>query len=105
MVSHLPYRVTDHVLPPLENRKEVGKPLDLGEPKMRLRTIQQHLADRGDCRYGLRGLKCHLANDETLYRILDSRWGESCLMVRIIPAVNWDAYLAADDAECLRVGG
>ncbi len=47
------------------------------------RTIQQQLARRHDCRYGLRGLKCHLAGDDTPYRILGSDWGENCLLVQI----------------------
>ena len=34
-------------------------------------TIQQQLARRHDCRYGLRGLQCRLAGDDTPYRILD----------------------------------
>ena len=62
---------------------------------MAKRTIQQQLAKRHDCRYGLRGLQCHLAGDEAPYRILESEWGENCLQLRIVPAAQWDAYQAA----------
>ena len=72
---------------------------------MAKRTIQQQLAKRHDCRYGLRGLQCHLAGDEAPYRILESEWGENCLQLRIVPAAQWDAYQAASEAELLRVGG
>jgi hypothetical protein len=72
---------------------------------MSKRTIQQQLTKRHDCRHGLRGLKCLLVGDTTPYRILESEWGENCLLLRLVPAVQWDAYQAASDAESIRVGG
>ncbi len=68
-------------------------------------TIQQELARRHDCRYGLRGLQCRLAGDEAPYRILESDWGKDCLLLRIVPAERWDAYQAASEAETIRCGG
>ena len=62
-------------------------------------TIQQELARRHDCRYGLRGLQCHLAGHDTPYRILGSDWGKDCLLLRVVPAEQWDAYQAASEAE------
>ena len=68
-------------------------------------TIQQQLARRHDCRYGLRGLQCHLAGDEAPYRILGKRLGQ-----RLPAAANRSRRAvgrlqAASDAELLRVGG
>lgn len=68
-------------------------------------TIQRQLKRRGDCRYGLQGLRCHLDGQPSQYRILESYWGETSLMLRILPVENWDGYQAASDAEWERVGG
>jgi len=68
-------------------------------------TIQQQLAKRHDCRYGLRGLQCHLAGHEAPYRILESEWGKDCLLLQIVPTERWGAYNAAADAELLCIGG
>jgi hypothetical protein len=69
-------------------------------------TIQQQLKRRNDCYYGLSGLRCCLVGDKTAYRILGADdWCGGCLKLLIVPAEQHDAYHAAEDAECVRLGG